>query len=286
MTFAKPPNFFAGFKTWIAIGFSSWMVLGITACGGGGGADSTSNPETPIGTLISAGAYQNLAKDWVIVLLPTEPNSAAVSTFYALNYKVAGTDIYSGSEQITGNSSVTLSQIKLHPFMSSVRTGSGTLSSGRSGSIDASLNFPESGIANTPAINLTLNAPSGYVANTSANLTTIQGNWLGSLSYGNASNNAFSINVSPTGAVSSYMSFAGDCQLALANLAVNFVGTNVFKFTARISDGTSCNTNSWANQNLTGAGFVTPISEADKTQRLYLVGVTPDGRGISFKADR
>ncbi|WP_090130080.1 hypothetical protein [Limnohabitans sp. Rim11] len=287
MTFAKHPNFIDCFKTWIAIGFSSWMVLGITACGGGGGGNTVApnTSETPASTLISAGFYQNAGQDWVVALLPNESTSSNVSSFYALNYKDAGTDIYSGSGQITGIASASLSSIKLQPHMAAVRTGTGTLSSASNGGIAAMLNFPISGASNTLQINQALTPPSGYSFVAAANLSDVQGNWLGSLSYGSGSV-PFSISVSAQGAVSSYMVFAGDCQIALGNLTADFPSKNLFKFTARISDGTLCLSNSLANFNLTGVGVVTPSTEPNKTRRLHLVGVTTDGRGISFKADR
>jgi hypothetical protein len=286
MTFAKHPNLLAGFKTWIAIGFSSWMVLGITACGGGSGPSAPVPPDVPVVTLMTPGAYENegSVKNWAIILLPSDPASANGANFFALNYKTDGPDIYSGTGQITGNNSASLTQIKLHPYAAAVRTGSASLNSVNTGQVQAILDFPVSGSGNTPVIDLTLRTPEGYVDSNTASLAAVQGDWpQGILSFG-TTNNTFSINVSSTGDVSSYMNFAGDCRFALGNLKADFTGTNLFKFTATISSGTNCN--SWANQSVTGAGFVRPNTEPGKTQRLYLVGVTTDGRGISFKADR
>lgn len=287
MTFAKHPNFFAGFKTWIAIGFSSWMVLGITACGGGGNAPSEPlPPDVPVATLLTPGAYEEEGnvKNWAVILLPSASASANGTNFFALNYKTDGPDIYSGSGQISGINSASLTQVKLHPYAAAVRTGSATLKSVSTGQVQAILDFPVSGTSNTPVIDLTLRIPAGYVDSNTASLAAVQGDWQqGILSFG-TTNNTFSLNVSSTGDVSSYMNFAGDCRFALGNLKADFPGTNLFKFTATISSGTNCN--SWANQSVTGAGFVRPNTEPGKTQRLYLVGVTSDGRGISFKADR
>lgn len=288
MTFAKHPNFFAGFKTWIAVGFSGLMVLGITACGGGSGNEPSAPipPDAPVVTLMTPGAYENegSVKNWAVILLPSSSPSTNGSTFFALNYKTDGPDIYSGSGLITGNNSANLTQIKLHPYAAAVRTGSATLQSVSTGQVQATLDFPVAGSSNTPVIDLTLRTPAGYVDSNTASLAAVQGDWTqGILSFG-TTNNTFSLNVSSTGDVSSYMNFAGDCRFALGNLMADFPGTNLFKFTATISSGTNCN--SWANQSVTGAGFVRPSAEIGKTQRLYLVGVTSDGRGISFKADR
>jgi hypothetical protein len=50
-----------------------------------------------------------------------------------------------------------------------------------------------------------------------------------------------------------------------------------------IPNATQC---SFKNQMLTGAAFVTSSPFAGKTQRIFVVAISPDGRGISFKADR
>ena len=263
------------------------MVLGLTACGGG---SSPSAPGTAVPTLITPGAYKGSVngRDWISIVLPIEPSSANVSNFYALHYNATDPDIYSGSGQITGNNSASLAQIKSYAYLSTAgRTGSaGSLRSISSGQVQASLNFPSTGSEVALAISLDHSAPTGYVYNTAANLSDVQGTWQGNLSYASGGNNAFSIAVSSQGVLSSSMSFLGDCQLTQSSLTPNFDGSNLFKFSTRIPDATSCAANFLGGQTLTGAAFVTPSPVAGKTQRLYLIGVNSDGRGISFKADR
>ena len=291
MNFVKLPSLLNGVNDCMrasVTGIACMMILGLTACGGGG--SSTPSTTTPVQSLITAGAYKENVNDpnWVGIVLPNEPSSAGISNFYVLHYKDGNPDIYSGSGQITGKNEASLAQIKLYPYQSSVRAGTVTLSSSSSGNVQAVLNFPEAGAVNTSATTIGLIAPTGYVYNSAASLGDVQGNWQGSFSFGvgSVSNNAFSINISSLGAISSYMSFSTDCQLTQAVLTPNFDGTNLFRFSAKISDGTYCAANSLANLALTGAAFVTPSPVAGKTQRLYLVGVTTDGRGVSFKADR
>ena len=291
MNFAIPPSLLKGINALIrasAFGFACLMTLGLTGCGGGG--SSTPGAVSTASSLLTAGAYKENVNDpnWISIVLPNEPLAAGISNFYVLHYKDSNPDIYSGSGQITGKREASLSQIKLYPYQSSVRAGTVTLTSTSSINVQASLNFPEAGAPNTSLINIDLIAPTGYVYNTAASLGDVQGNWQGSFSFGvgSVSNNAFSINISSLGAISSYMSFSTDCQLTQAVLTPNFDGTNLFRFSARISDGTYCAANSLANLTLTGAAFITPSPVAGKTQRLYLVGVTTDGRGVSFKADR
>jgi hypothetical protein len=114
-------------------------------------------------------------------------------------------------------------------------------------------------------------------------LNTVQGNWTGRLGYSVGSAENFSMSISSAGAISTAMSFQQDCVLSNAKLAPNFDGTNLFSLSLSVPTATQC---SLKSQTLNGAAFVTASPLAGKTQRLYLVGVTTDGRGISFKADR
>jgi hypothetical protein len=93
----------------------------------------------------------------------------------------------------------------------------------------------------------------------------------------------FAMSISSAGAINTAMPFQQDCVLSNAKLEPNFDGTNLFSLSLSIPTATQC---SLKGQTLNGAAFVTASPLAGKTQRLYLVGVTTDGRGISFKADR
>jgi hypothetical protein len=262
------------------------MTLWLTACGGGGTSTATPNVTSPTQSLITAGAYLGTVsgKDWISILLPTEPSAAGVSNFYALHYNATDPDLYSGTGQITGNSSATLTKLSMYPNISaSVRTGTGTLTSPSSGVVRAALSFAATTSDIALNINLDHSAPTGYVYNTPATLASVKDAWQGRLSYGVGFADNFSITVSALGVVSSSALFQNDCQLTQSLLTPNFDGSNLFTWTASIPNATQC---SLKNQTLTGAAFVTPSPVAGKTQRLYLVGVTSDGRGVSFKADR
>ncbi len=115
------------------------LAAGITACGGGGGTDASSGnppastPEVPAASVITAGAYvgtlagklDKLPKDFVAILLPTEPASSGVTKFYALHYDDANPDIYSGTGQITGKTSASLAEVAYQRYFASlIRTGS------------------------------------------------------------------------------------------------------------------------------------------------------------------
>jgi hypothetical protein len=221
-------------------------------------------------------------------LLPTEPTSGGVTKFYALHYDDSNPDIYSGTGQITGKASASLAQVNYQRYFAPlIRTGTGTLSSISSGKINASLNFPLISSDNALEIkDLELKFPTSYIHNTAATLSSVQGNWQGVLSYSNGSNDAYSISISSTGVLSSSMSFWGDCQISKGDIKPNFDGTNLYKLSVSIPAANACTQNNLGNKDLTGAAFITSSPLAGKTQRLYLVGVTSDGRGISFKADR
>jgi len=292
MNYAQRPPLLNGYRAAMRAGLTGLahaltLTLGLTSCGGGGTPTANSgNPINPIQSLITAGAYMGTVsgKDWISIVLPTEPSAAGVSNFYALHYNATDPDIYSGTGQITGNSSATLTKLSMYPnIAATVRTGTGTLTSASIGVVRAALNIAATTSDIALTINLDHSAPTGYTYNTPATLASVKDTWQGRWSYGVGFADNFSLSVSAQGAVSSSAAFQNDCQLTQSALTPNFDGSNLFTWTASIPNATQC---SLKNQTLTGAAFVTPSPVAGKTQRLYLVGVTPDGRGVSFKADR
>jgi hypothetical protein len=97
------------------------------------------------------------------------------------------------------------------------------------------------------------------------------------------SSDNFSLFISSQGLVSTSLTFQQDCRITQSTLLPNFDGTNLFAWNLVIPNATLC---SFKSQTLTGAAFVTASPVAGKTQRLYAVAISPDGRGVSFKADR
>ena len=272
-------------KTFGGIFLAGLLSLGLLACGGGGGSGS-STPINPVGSLITAGAYMGTVggKDWISILLPTDASANSVTQFYALHYNAVDPDIYNGAGQITGNSSAMLTKLSVFPnIAASVRTGTGSLTSASSGVVRADLSFAATSSDIALRVNLDHSAPTGYTYNTPATLASVKDVWQGRWSYGVGFADNFSINVSAQGAVTSSAAFQNDCQLTQSTLTPSADGTNLLNWTATIPNATQC---SLKNQTLTGAAFVTPSPVAGKTQRIYLVGVTADGRGVSFKADR
>jgi hypothetical protein len=265
----------------------------IVGCGGGSGSSSSTDASnassgsssTALPAQLLPGAYvaSLFDKDWVGMLLPTKTGTSATYQFFGLHYNGSDPDIYSASSDVV-SATTALPLVYMYPNISAaVRTGSGTLSHLGNNVVLTSLAFPSAGLELAKSINVAASPPNNYKYNTPANLSTVQGNWTGRLGYSLGFSENFSMSISSAGAISTAMSFQQDCVLSNAKLAPNFDGTNLFSLSLSIPTSTQC---SLKSQTLNGAAFVTASPLAGKTQRLYLVGVTTDGRGISFKADR
>lgn len=265
----------------------------IVGCGGGSGSSSSTDASnassgsssTGLPAQLQPGAYvaSLFDKDWVGMLLPIKTGTSTTYQFFGLHYNGSDPDIYSASSDVV-SATTALPLVYVYPNISAaVRTGSGTLSHLGNNVVLTSLAFPSAGLELAKSINVAASPPNNYKYNTPANLSTVQGNWTGRLGYSLGFSENFSMSISSAGAISTAMSFQQDCVLSNAKLAPNFDGTNLFSLSLSIPTSTQC---SLKSQTLNGAAFVTASPSAGKTQRLYLVGVTTDGRGISFKADR
>jgi len=271
-------------------------MLTLVGCGGGSASNNNmvedttaaTNPTSPAPAtpLIAPGAYLASlnGKDWVSMLLPTTQGSSAVTTFYGLLYNSADPDLFSGSGTASGTNTAALPRVFVYPNITgSVRSGTGTLSNMGNGAVRVNLSFPSTGLEQGKDISIVASPPSNYKYNTAATLASVQGSWQGRLSYAFGNVDNFNLNITGQGAVSSSMSFQQDCVLTQGILAPNFDGTNLFTFSVTIPTATQC---SLKGQTLNGAAFISTSPMAGKSQRIYIVGVTTDGRGISYKADR
>ena len=265
----------------------------IVGCGGGSGSSSStdasnassgsSSTSSPPQLLPGAYVASLFDKDWVGMLLPTKTGTSTTYQFLGLHFNGSDPDIYSGSSGVV-SATTALPLVYVYPNISAaVRTGSGTLSQLGNNVVLASLAFPTTGLELAKSIGVAASPPNNYKYNTPASLSTVQGNWSGRLAYSVGFAENFAMSISSAGAISTAMPFQQDCVLSNAKLAPNFDGTNLFSLNLSIPSATQC---SLKSQTLNGAAFVTASPLAGKTQRLYLVGVTTDGRGISFKADR
>jgi len=291
------------------LAFMAVMFIALTtllsACGGGTSGSSSANsapPATPTPSgFIAPGAYITEAPNenvpgvtylWVAMLLPTVQGNTTVTNFYGLffdkdtnqpPYKEGNPvpDLYSGSGLFTNLNSASFTRLSVYPSTSAVlRTGSGTLSNLGNGLVQAQLSFPD---AKSNDRTVAAGAINNATYNTSANLNSVKGSWKGRWSYGVSSAGEFPLNISSQGDISTSQTFQQDCLLTQGALAPSAYSSNLLTFTLKIPDATQC---LLGNQTLNGAAFVTASPVAGKTQRLYIAGVTADGRGISYIADR
>ena len=294
MLHLNPPHF----KPFGRLAMATLLLtaLALAGCGGGssGGtvAQDTTASITPTITptitepLIAPGAYVASlnGKDWVAMLLPTTQKPGTVANFYGLHYNATDPDLFSGSGTISETNLATLTRVFVYPnITAAVRTGSGTIANLGGGVMRASLSFPSTGLEQGKDLTVAASAPSNYKYNTPATISSAEGTWQGRWSYGFGYVDNFTLTVSSKGEVTSSTSFQQDCVLTQGAVAPNFDGTNLLTFSVTIPTATQC---SLKSQTLNGAAFVSTSPVAGKTQRLYLVGVTTDGRGISYKADR
>jgi hypothetical protein len=284
------------FKTRHKASFFALIAAACLMLGCGGGSTNAPVDETPLpvepsapivsAPLIAPGAYVASlnGKDWVAMLLPITQGSGTVTNFYGMHYNATDPDLFSGSGTIAGANSATLSRVLIYPNISAaVRSGAGSISNLGNGVVRTTFNFPAIGTEQSKDINVAASAPSNYKYNTPASLSSLQGSWQGRWSYGIGYVDSFTLNISPQGVLATSLSFQQDCLLTQGALAPNFDGTNLFTFSVTIPTATQC---SLKGQTLNGAAFLTTSPVAGKTQRLYIVGVTTDGRGISYRADR
>lgn len=288
------PICFTPFHLFLKTGFrvfaSLLLMAGLIGCGGGSnptGGISDAPPVTPYVPTVNPGAYIGTvnSKDWVTILRPTAPATDGVTQYFALHYNTSDPDIYSGSGRIAGINTATISKVSLFPDNAKpLRAGTGTVTALTGGMISTTLNFPASGTEIEKILNFDHSPPSGFDYTLPATSAAVEGVWTGRWSYSVGASDNFTLSVSAQGDVSSGMMFQNDCRITQGRLDPNFDGLNLYNFSVTFPNATVCT--SFGGQSLTGAAFVTPSPVAGKTQRLYLVGITPEGRGISFKADR
>ena len=291
------------------LAFMAVMFIALTtllsACGGGTSGSSSANSATPStptpSAVVANGAYEasvqikvnniDVTYLWVAMLLPTVQGNTTVTNFYSLffdkdtnqpPYKEGNPvpDLYSGTGLLTNVNSASFTRLSVYSNTSAVlRTGSGTLLSKDKGML-AELRFPGAKINDREVF---AGAISNTTYNTSGNLNSVNGSWKGRWSYGVSPADEFPLNISAQGDISTSQDFQGFCKLTEGKLAPSAYSSNLLTFTLKIPNATQC---LLGNQTLNGAAFVTASPVAGKTQRLYIAGVTTDGRGISYIADR
>jgi hypothetical protein len=268
----------------IAIVLTTFILM---ACGGGGSGKEMAvvEPPTALHTTVPGAYLGSLdGKEWVSILIRSAENSSNFSNFYGMHYNSPDPDIYSASGEIFDLKNTSINRINFFPNTSgTVRSGSGTFTNLGHSTIRAVFNFPVTGLEQEKNVAVNASVPSTYQYNLPANLANVQGVWQGRWSYGVGFADNFALNISAQGTMTSASAFQQDCLFTKSSLRPNFDGTNLFTFTLAIPNATQC---SLKNQILNGAAFVTISPVVGKSSRLYIIGVTSDGKGVSFRSDR
>ena len=279
------------------------LALLITACGGGGtSAASTSDPSntsnttaptTPTvvnpntSTNVSPGVYTALwnGKEITSIVMRNSAANPASALLYALHFNSPlDPDIYSGSLSGIGSNSAIINNLGYFQNVTgTLRTGSATLTVPSAGLLKTTVSYAATPTEGARDLTWYANPDNSLKLDTPATLSSVQGKWVGRWSYAYGFVDNFSVTISDAGAVTSSMTFQSDCQISNGSVSPAIGGVNLFNLSFNVPTATLCFVK---GQSMTGVAYVTSITNAGKTQRLQWVATAPDGRGISFRAER
>ena len=293
----------ASLGAWRTVFFSLTLALLVSACGGGSSstnaASGATNPNlTPptttqpvvdpnTSTAVSPGVYTALlnGKEITSIVMQNSPTNSSSAQLYALQFNAPfDPDIYSGSLTGIGSNSATISNLTYFQNVSgSLRKGTAILTVPSAGLLKTTVSYTAT--TTEGAIDLTwyANPDNRLKLDTPALLEAIQGKWIGRWTYAYGFVDNYSLSISDTGAASSSMAFQSDCQINNGSVSPAMGGVNLFSVSFTVPNATQCFLKS---QNLTGVAYVTSSPVSGKTQRLQWIATSPDGRGVSFRADR
>ena len=270
----------------------------VVACGGGSSTPTATDPSNPSSTTppavnpntsstVSPGVYTASPNGIEItsIVMRTSATNAALAQFYALQFNSPlDPDIYSGSLSGIGSNSANSSNLAYFQNVSgTLRTGTASMTAPSAGLLKTTVSYTATSTEGARELTWDATPDIRLKLETAATLETIQGKWVGrwSYAYGNIEN--FSLSISDTGVASSSMTFQSDCQISNGNVAPAIGGVNLFSVSFNVPNATQCFLKS---QNMTGVAYVTSSPVSGKTQRLQWLAIAPDGRGVSFRADR
>ena len=278
------------------------FALLLTACGGGSSSVSASDPANPsnpptpttppvvnpyTSTNVSPGVYTAVlnGKDITSIVMQNSSTNPASAQLYALHFNSPlDPDIYSGSLSGIGSNSAVINNLGYFQNVTgTLRSGSATLTVPSAGLLKTTVSYAATSTEGARDLTWYANPDNNLKLDTPATLASIQGKWVGRWSYAYGFVDNFSVSISDTGAVSSAMTFQSDCQISNGNVSPALGGVNLFNVSFNVPTATMCFIK---GQSMTGVAYVTSISSAGKTQRLQWVSTAPDGRGVSFRAER
>ena len=275
--------------------FASLLVV---ACGGGSSTSTVADPSDPssitppvvnpnTSTTVSPGVYTALSngKEITSIVMRTSATNAASAQLYALQFNSPfDPDIYSGSLSGIGSNSANISNLTYFQNVSgSLRAGTANLTVPSAGLLKTTVSYTATSTESARDLTWYANPDSRLKLETAATLETVQGRWVGRWSYAYGYIENFSLSISDTGVASSSMTFQSDCQISNGAVAPAVGGVNLFSVSFNVPNATQCFLKS---QNMTGVAYVTSSPVPGKSQRLQWLAIAPDGRGVSFRADR
>lgn len=273
----------------------------LVACGGGSSTSTLADPSDPsnppsttppavnpnTSTTVSPGVYTALSngKEITSIVMRTSATNAAAAQLFALQFNSPlDPDIYSGSLSGIGSNSANISNLAYFQNVSgTLRTGTANLTVPSAGLLKTSVSYTATSTEGARDLTWYANPDSRLKLETAATLEAVQGRWVGRWSYAYGYIENFSLSISDTGVATSSMTFQSDCQISSGVVAPAVGGVNLFSVSFNVPNATQCFLKS---QNMTGVAYVTSSPVPGKSQRLQWLAIAPDGRGVSFRADR
>ena len=291
----------ASLEAWRGLFLCLVSSLLLVACGGGSSTSTLADPSDPsnppsttppavnpnTSITVSPGVYTALSngKEITSIVMRTSATNAAAAQLFALQFNSPlDPDIYSGSLSGIGSNSANISNLAYFQNVSgALRTGTANLTVPSAGLLKTSVSYTATSTEGARDLTWYANPDSRLKLETVATLEAVQGRWVGRWSYAYGYIENFSLSISDTGVATSSMTFQSDCQISSGVVAPAAGGVNLFSVSFNVPNATQCFLKS---QNMTGVAYVTSSPVPGKSQRLQWLAIAPDGRGVSFRADR
>jgi len=294
---------------WRALSFSLLTGLLLSACGGGT-TSTTADPTDPnnitpptitppvvnpnTSTTVSPGVYTALWNGKEITSIVMRTSNAANNTaqLYALQFNSPDPDIYAGTATGIGTISANIANLTYFQNVSgTLRTGTAALSVPSAGLLKTVVSYAATPTEGARELTWYANPDNALKLDSPATASQLAGKWTGRWTYafGFVENLSLTFTADPTASEPNRLSttsstlFQQDCQMTAGEAKPALGGINLFSVSFKVPPATQC---FLKNQTLTGVAYVTSSPVPGKSQRLQWLAIAPDGRGVSFRADR
>jgi hypothetical protein len=250
------------------------------------------NPNTS--TTVSPGVYAALwnGKEITSIVMRTSNAANDTAQLYALQFNSPDPDIYAGTAKGIGTNTATIGNLTYFQNVSgTLRAGTAALSVPSAGLLKTVVSYAATSTEGARDLTWYANPDNALKLDTPATASQLAGRWTGRWTYafGFVENFSLTFTADPSATEPNKLSttsstfFQQDCQMTLGEAKPAFGVVNLFTVSFKVPSATQC---FLKNQTLTGVAYVTSSPVAGKTQRLQWLAVAPDGRGVSFRADR